>query len=216
VKILSVDVESNGLHGQPFAIGAICTDDSQPTAVYRARCPINGPVDPWVEANVLPALAGMPELFAADDHPYASMLADFAAWFDANKDGATVIAHCGVPVEARLFADMVGGLDRDPFSGPFPLHDLATLLYAVGADPLSTDGYRAAHGLTLTPAFEGLSPHNPLYDAAVAETCWRHAAGRLARLRVPPVEIRGPHVVTGRTAGIEADGTAVETTAWAE
>lgn len=215
MKILSVDAETNGLHGQPFAIGAIVTHDDGVHALYETRCAIDGPVDPWVAANVLPALTTV-DMFPGDANPYPLMLASFAAWFDAHKDGAVVIAHVGVPVEARLFADMVHVLGRDPFSGPFPLHDLATLLYAAGHDPLSADAYRTAHGLRMAAAYEAMSPHNPLYDAAVAETCWRHAAGKLARLRIPPTQIHGPHVVAGQTAGIEADGTAVETVTWAE
>lgn len=171
MKILSVDAESNGLHGQPFAIGAICTDDDQPTAdVFAAKCDIDGPVDPWVLANVTPALDGMTEV-----GPYADLLGDFADWYDAHRTGATVIAHVAVPVEARLFADMVRILGRDPFSGPFPLHDLATLLYAGGWDPLSADSYIANNGLAV-PVAAGMSPHNPLYDAAVAEVAWRHLA----------------------------------------
>lgn len=213
MKILSVDVESNGLHGQPFAIGAICTSDTGLLDAYLARCPIDGPVDPWVAANVLPALADAPERWA----DYANMLRDFAAWYDDQQDGnPLVIAHIAVPVEARLFSDMVRVLNRDPFSGPFPLHDLATLLYAAGHDPTSADAYRTAHGLRMADAYEAMSPHNPLYDAAVAETCWRHVAGQLACLRLPPVEIRVPHVVTGQSAAIEPDGTIVGTVTWAE
>lgn len=217
MKILSVDAETNGLHGQPFAIGAICTSDTGLASVYLGRCPIDSPVDPWVAANVLPALTGIADLYAADADPYASFLADFAAWYDDHQDGdPLVIAHIGVPVEARLFADMVTVLGRDPFSGPYPLHDLATLLLAVGADPLSAERYLTGRALPLPAVCEGLSPHHPLFDASVAEACWRHAAGELARLRIPPTEIHGPHVITGRTAGINADGTAVETITWAE
>lgn len=216
MKILSVDVESNGLHGQPFAIGAIVTHDDGVHALFEDACIIDGPVDPWVAANVIPVL-GTPVPYRGTGHDYPTMLAQFAGWYDDQQDGnPLVIAHVAAPVEARLFADMVHVLGRDPFSGPFPLHDLATLLYAVGADPLSVDGYRTAHGLRMAGAYEEMSPHNPLYDATVAETCWRHAAGQLARLRVPPVEIHGPHVVTGQSAGIAADGTAIETTTWAE
>lgn len=214
MKILSVDVESNGLHGQPFAVGAVCTHDTGPADVYLARCPIDGPVDPWVAANVLPALDGLPDRFACDDNPYASFLADFAAWYDDHQDGdPLVIAHVAAPVEARLFADMVRVLHRDPFSGPFPLHDVADLLWAVGADPLNAEAYAADHGLDVGAGFAGLAAHNPLYDARVAELCWRHAAGRLT---VRPVEIVGAHVVTGRDVSTAADGTVVETITWAE
>lgn len=170
MKILSVDAETNGLTGQPFAIGAVCTDDGQPTAdVFAAKCDIDGPVDPWVLANVIPALDGMAEV-----GPYVDLLGDFAGWFDAHKDGAVVIAHVGVPVESRLFRDMISLLGRDPFSGPFPLHDLATLLYANGHDPLSEDAYLDANGLSRPAGVAHLRPHNPLFDAWGTEVVWRH------------------------------------------
>jgi hypothetical protein len=173
MKILSVDAETNGLQGQPFAVGAVCTDDADPgrAEAFIARCGVVGPMDPWVLANVMPALEDVPFDMTTR---YVDLLGDFADWFDAHKDGATVIAHVGVPVEARLFRDMIWFLDRDPFSGPFPLHDLATLLLAAGCDPLSADGYRATRSLRLAPAYEEMSPHNPLYDAAVTAAVWRH------------------------------------------
>jgi hypothetical protein len=173
VKILSVDAETNGLYGQPFVVGAVCTlyDAAD---VYLARCPIDGPVNPWVADNVLPALADVPE--SQPDYP--ALLADFARWYDDHIDGADVIAHCGVPVEARLFADLIHVLGRDPFSGPFPLHDVATLILLGGYDPTSAEVYMRGNGLRVPAAAEGMSAHNPLYDAIVADVVWRH--GRVA------------------------------------
>jgi hypothetical protein len=48
LKILSVDVESNGLHGEPFAIGAVCTDGDYnlicdgSAYLHSAACHANG------------------------------------------------------------------------------------------------------------------------------------------------------------------------------
>jgi len=173
--LLSLDAEPNGLLGQPFAIGAVKT--STPDAgiqVYCGRCPIDGPVDPWVAENVLPGLADVPETAGS----YPDLLADFARWYDRHSPGAIVIAHVAWPVEAGLLRDMITVLGRDPFSGPFPLHEVASLLLAAGADPASVDGYNAAHGLDLGEAFGGLGPHHPLYDARAAEVCARHLLTR--------------------------------------
>jgi hypothetical protein len=172
MKILSVDAETNGLTGQPFTIGAIVTDDTAPGFhSYAYRCDLQGPTDPWVLANVFPAVEDIEKI---PGRRYVDLLAGFAQWFDVHKYDATVIAHVGVPVEARLFRDMIWFLDRDPFSGPFPLHDLATALLMAGDDPLSADGYLLKHGLAVPSYAADMSPHNPLYDAAVAEVAWRH------------------------------------------
>ena len=52
--IFSWDVESNGLLGDAFAIGAIVYKKGEEVKTFLARCPINGAVDEWVENNVLP------------------------------------------------------------------------------------------------------------------------------------------------------------------
>lgn len=176
LSLLSLDAETNGLLGQPFAIGAVKSTAvaSGTVQVYAARCPIEGPVDPWVAENVLPGLADLPEGFP----DYPTLLADFARWYDRHSPGATVIAHVAWPVEAGLLRDMITVLGRDPFSGPFPLHEVASLLLAAGCDPTSVDDYNAAHGLDVGAAFVPYSGHHPLYDARAAEVCARHLLGR--------------------------------------
>jgi hypothetical protein len=157
VKLLSVDAESNGLHGQPFAIGAVFLDDHGVAATFTDRCPIAGPVDGWVEANVLPAIAHMPETSPS----YETMLDDFRRWREAPTEPVPVVAHVAWPVEARLFADAYG---RDPvkaFYGPYPLHDVASMLWLAGEDPLSVEDYLARHEIKPPPG----SAHDPLFDA---------------------------------------------------
>lgn len=170
--ITSVDAETNGLHGRPFAVGATRDDGSGIAEVFLARCPIDGPLDPWVAANVLPGLEDLP----VTHKTYLDLLADFAAWYDLNRpSNAITIAHVAWPVEARLFTDMVSLLGRDPFSGPFPLHDVASMLLAVCYhNPESVDEYITDHGLIVGDAFDGFGAHHPLYDARAAAVAARH------------------------------------------
>jgi hypothetical protein len=77
---------------------------------------------------------------------------------------------------------LVTVLHRDPFSGPFPLHDLATLLYANGHDPLSEDAYLNAHGLSRPAGVAHMRPHNPLFDAWGTEVVWRRLMSARAEL----------------------------------
>jgi hypothetical protein len=174
VNLLSVDAETNGLLGQPFAVGAVKTTDQDDgmVQVYYARCPIEGSVDPWVAEHVLP---GLPDPVTMPD--YRSLLADFARWYDRHSPDTAVIAHVAWPVEAGLLRDMLTMLERDPFSGPFPLHEVATLLLAAGHIPSSVDDYNTAHGLSVGSAFIKMSAHHPLYDARAAEVCARHLLG---------------------------------------
>ena len=61
-KILSFDLETNNLHGKPFAIGALIIDGHGVVHdTFTARCPLVGELDPWVTTNVLPAIQDMPQ-----------------------------------------------------------------------------------------------------------------------------------------------------------
>jgi hypothetical protein len=172
-KIFSFDAETNGLWGQPFAIGALVYDENgAEVARFVGRCPIEGNVNPWVAEHVIPEMADIPMTHES----YNALLSDFAKFYLANKAEADVIVHMGVPVEAGLLWDMHDrGLIGD-FDGPYPLIDLAGNLQQVGEDPTSVDSYIKKYELTVGE-FSG-GTHNPLYDAAVAAVVYRHLASR--------------------------------------
>lgn len=165
--IFSFDVESNGLHGQGFAVGAVVYDLRSGTVLdsFALRCPIEGSaIDPWVEDNVLPQLADLKLTHVSGK----DMRAEFwrrmrAAMADYND--LIVMADFAYPVEARFLAACQ---DDDPgraWEAPYPLHDLGTLLLAADMDP-DVDRVKWA----------GLDPnevrtHHPLDDARVSALC---------------------------------------------
>jgi len=164
MKIISLDCESNGLGGLAFAAAAVLTDPTGgEVETWTVRCPISGPVDPWVAANVLPALGDLGETH----HAYDDMLDAWWTWYAGRREGAVVVTHVPWPVEARF---LLGAHHGDLFAGPYPLLDVAPLLLAAGHDPTSVDGYLDAVGLPKPPG----SPHHPLYDARAAERAFRH------------------------------------------
>lgn len=171
-KIFSFDAETNGLWGQAFSIGALVYDESgQEIAHFVGRLPDTAVTDSWVRENVLPKMETIPVTHA--DH--ASLLADFAKFYLANKADAEVVVHMGVPVESNLLRDMHSQGCIGDFEGPYPLLDLAGELAQAGEDPTSCDKYVAKWGLTV-PDF-GTS-HNPLYDSAVAAKVHKHLVSR--------------------------------------
>lgn len=168
-KIFSFDAETNGLWGQAFSIGALVYDENDTEiARFVGRCPIEGSVNQWVEENVLPQMADIPETHAS----YNALLADFTVFYMANKADADVIVHMGVPVEAKLLIDMRSKGFIEDFDGPYPLIDIAGNLKQAGEDPTSVDAYIKKYALTVSE-FEG-GTHNPLYDSAVAAAVYRH------------------------------------------
>lgn len=177
MKIISLDCETNGLGGLAFAVAAVLTDKLGQAAIWTGRSPISGEVDGWVAANVLPAITDMSENLA----DYDALVKGWRAWYGqvrAAWPDVLVIGHVVWPVEARFLWD---AHQDEPFSGPYPLLDVAPLLLAAGHDPTSVDGYLDANGL---PKPLG-SPHHPLYDARAAEIAFRHLMARLGSEEAP-------------------------------
>jgi hypothetical protein len=171
--ILSFDVESNGLHGEGFAIGAVMlSPDGAELATFYARCPITGDVDPWVRDNVLPALVD-----ALETHATARAMRDaWWLWMTERMEGAVVVVDCGWPVEAGMLSACVADDPSRAFKGPYPLHEVATLVVAAGGDPLASYAERV-----LPPdAFVSHRKHHPVDDARVSAHLARLARSSIA------------------------------------
>ncbi len=166
--LLSFDAESNGLHGEAFAIGAVVlSPDGSDVETFYARCPIVGDVDPWVRDNVLPALADAPETHATP----REMRDAFWYWLLARKKECLVVVDCGWPVEAGLLSACVSDFPARAFAGPYPLHEVASLLFAAGLDPMASYAERV-----LSPeALATHRKHHPVDDARVSALCARLA-----------------------------------------
>ena len=169
MRVFSFDAETNGLWGPVFAIGAVLRDGGTEISRFGGRCPIGGVPDPWVAEHVVPVIAGLAEYPCRD-----ALLAAFAAYYLASKDGAEIIVHMGIPVEAGLLTEMHRlGLIGDR-EGPYPLIDVAGCLRQAGFDPTSVDAYAAAHGIT---SGEASAAHDPVYDSVITALVFEHLAG---------------------------------------
>lgn len=166
-RIVCFDGESNGLHGEVFAVGgvALCAATGREESTFYARAPNPQELDPWVAQNVIPHLTARPT------HKTPGEMRDaFWKWLgQATGTGAApetwVVVDCGWPVEARLLEACVGD---DPegraFKGPYPLHELATLLAAARRNPMA-----AYAGEVLSEEeLENYRPHHPVWDARVS------------------------------------------------
>lgn len=160
---LCLDVESNGLHGEAFAVGGVLVSgDGTVRESFEARCPITGQTDSWVEQNVLPALMSLPVT-----HPDSkSMRQAFWDWYIPAKEQATyVLADNGYPVEARfMIACQEDDLEPRYFSHPFPFIDVSSLLLQAGIPP------RTPREEILNNEFPETDypKHHPKWDALVS------------------------------------------------
>lgn len=149
------DVESIGLHGEAFAVGWVVVD-RQGTMVTEgllscdpAGCMGTDTNREWVAAEV-PALE--------QNCVNATRLRNefWEIWRTWADKGAVLVADCAWPVETQFMSDIVQDYQEErEWKGPYPLYDLASILFVLGVDPLM---------ITERQANE-LPAHNPLTDA---------------------------------------------------
>ena len=188
-KIMSIDAETDGLWGNPFAIAAIVYEKNEPEYFGGVNCTYEDYVkygnsdgslfgeyyvsqkiilclpdtvvkDEWVKENVLPTLSDV----TVTHTNYDKMLRDFATFYLKNKERCEIICHMGHIVEAFLFREMhrIGAIGD--WDAPYPLFDVSGNLQAAGFDPTSVDLFIKENGLKVSNS----TTNNPLYDCEVA------------------------------------------------
>ena len=136
-KFMVFDVESIGLHGEGFAVawvvvnrdgdrlgeGCMACDPGQCAGTDKSR--------QWVAANV-------PSLEVTSPTPQHLRNTFWHEWRHWADQGAVLVADCAWPVEANFLSACVklNHAERE-WQGPYPLHDLASVLLANGADALA-------------------------------------------------------------------------------
>ena len=149
------DVESVGLHGEGFAVGYVVVDKHGFEHGSGLFCchPADAEGEPddrkWVYQHV-------PRMLPTHITPEQVRDAFWNEWQLWKERGAVLVADCAWPVEARFLARCVDDVPefRD-WSGPYPLHELASVLLARGRDPLQNHERLECE----------LPAHHPLNDA---------------------------------------------------
>lgn len=148
------DVESVGLHGEGFAVGwVIVSKDGLTFEQGCAACPPENARGSeadraWIKGNI-------PTLLTHYKTP-KEIRSEFWFVWTRWKSDALMFADCAWPVEARFLAQCVeDDPDNRTWEGPYPLHDIATVLFCNGVDPL----------LTFDRLPNELPKHDPLNDA---------------------------------------------------
>lgn len=133
------DVESVGLHGEAFAVAGGIYINAAAQSEFRFCCPLEeakGDDDDreWVKANV-------PVIEITHRHPAAVREAFWSEWEKAKKryPGIAMAGECIWPVEAGFVAACIRQEIADrKWSGPYPFHEIASVMLAAGMDPMAT------------------------------------------------------------------------------
>jgi hypothetical protein len=152
---MMIDVESVGLHGEGFAVGWVVIRNGEPPLEYGmlacdpSLCKGNEEGREWIANNV-------PNLEINCSNPDELRWKFWKKWEEFKEKGAVMVADCAWPVEARFLLDCVNDdpVNRE-WNGPYPLHDLASMIFMLGGDPLAVTSRRS----------DELPKHHPLKDA---------------------------------------------------
>lgn len=164
------DVESIGLHGEAFAVAGATLIGEELQDEFLFSCPPKAAQGThenreWVAEHI-------PRLEVTHANPRRVADAFWAKWVEAKEthEGIFAAAECLWPVEARFFALCVDNdLYAREWGGPYPFHDLSSIIWASGQDPMSTQERLPEE----TPA------HHPLMDVRQSARLFREARQRL-------------------------------------
>lgn len=154
------DVESLGLHGEGFAVaGGIWKSGGTNVLEFAHHCALNcvrqgaeGDRE-WVRENVT-----IPEISTVHAHPSQVRRQFWEIWKTAKQlnPGIVMAAECQWPVEARFLLNCVDDARAARnWEGPYPIHEIASIMLAAGMDPMAT--YNRLEN--------ELPAHEPLADA---------------------------------------------------
>jgi hypothetical protein len=171
-SVFIVDGETDGLYGSVFAISAVVADIDtfDIKDIFSSQIEMNAYEclsDSWVKDNVVPAIEKGSKCILTDKVHKNELLSDFWNFYSAWNDGTTLfLADFGAPVEANLFRKCVlADLYTRNFSGPYPLHELGTILLLNGYDPdMSRDNYYSNVEFKHHPYFDCESSLNILKE----------------------------------------------------
>jgi hypothetical protein len=178
-----VDAETDGLYGEVWAIGAVVMDDKC-QIVDSFECCIRNPQlkDQWVIDNILGVVTSSIKDENKIDN-YDDMLQKFWDFWMKHRESSICIVDVGYPVESHLFRVCVDKNRQErQWNGPYPTHEVATMLFAKGINPdinriefvenhLKNNKYETAL-LYIQFEHHKTRKHNPLSDAYISCLCF--------------------------------------------
>lgn len=171
--LIIIDVESNGLWGQPFAAAAVrMTPGGRILRTFAMRCNIDEVPDEWIVANEIePLLESLPKV----EDPKA-LMGEFIGWYSEEREYNAFVDN-GFPVDCR-FMDLMR-LDTTWQSiAPYPLYDVSSIIVAAGEPP---NVNRFEYAKDLIGEKSGVA-HDPLWDAEVSGLCAIRALRKIQAL----------------------------------
>jgi hypothetical protein len=170
-KIISIDVETNGLWGLPVAIAAVMYVNGKETDRIMYRRKIGSHTKSLVKNNTLLEI----DTFEYTHDSISDMYIDFSMWWHENKKDAIVLYYFGKVVSRCLFRNLLESAFIDKSDVPHrPIYMSESLRFKNHASK-SIDSFIKRNGLSIEDV--GAYTNKPLYNAIAAitvyfELCW--------------------------------------------
>jgi hypothetical protein len=117
----------------------------------------------WVSENI-------PPIAVTGSTPNVVRFQFWQKWMEWKAKGALMCAECAWPVEARFLIECVEwDVNERRWQGPYPLHDVASIMLAAGMDPMANYDRLPNE----------LPKHDPLADARQSARLLCEALGRM-------------------------------------
>ena len=174
---LTFDVESNGLHGDHFGVGAIVHDSEgkeqgtlldgcchTETSQFRLPADDSRNRTAWIVRHVVPVLPVTCRSLREVRDRFWAFYTKWVKHVEGLKVPLHVIVDAGFPVETNSLSLCVADdFANRQWAAPFPLHEVQTVQmlsgYTAGAERRADE----------------LPEHNPLADARQSHRIWREA-----------------------------------------
>lgn len=164
------DVESVGLHGESFAVASgVYLENGSAQWEFCMSCPsreCEGDEEgrKWIASNV-------PKLIVTHRGPTAMRMEFWSYWMKAKSEGAIMAAECLWPVEAGFLIRCIhDDIENRRWSGPYPIHEIASFMLSAGMDPMATYERNSSE----------LTAHHPLMDTRLSARLLAQALAKVS------------------------------------
>lgn len=160
-KVIYLNVQSNGLRGDAFAIGACIRENGKTVEEIQFLAGNMKDIEnEYVISQILPQFENMKITHETKEE----MLKDFAEWyldraFENGNNTIPIVGHMANVVDAKLFDDMYKLGYIGLYQSPYAPIDIADYLRIKGEAPDSVDAYITKHKIELS---EDYAPNIPL------------------------------------------------------
>jgi len=164
-----LDVESNGLYGQPFCIGAVMMNwgGRVMTKTQFMRCEIDEVEDEWVLEHVIPRIKHINVTYDNLDELCTHFIEWYQFWSGDRK--VPIYVDAGFPVDYAFLYHVGKVANRDGINweSPYPVYDISSILAAKGVDP---DINREEYASPMIGLASGRK-RDPVWDAELSGLC---------------------------------------------